>query len=230
MLAMALLLAAGMSYLFYDTLAYTPLTGIYTGIVAVGVLSNMEHKNRMQVAMEFLALLEQMSAALYAGVSFENSYVRAVRALQEQYGSDARLCGVLENGIVQLGMNVPLVQVFTYLAEQTALEDIVLFSGVAAIAHKNGGNLMQVIAQASGHIREKQRTDQEIAAMISAKKMEQSIMCGMPLAMLVYMKLSNPGYFSVLYHTVSGALFMSACLAVMLIAYLLGRHCVDIQI
>lgn len=222
-------MAVVISDLFYDSYLYTPLTCILTGMIAAGVISNRMHANRMQAAAEFLALLEQMSAALYAGVSFENSYARAVHTLQEQ-GGCGRLSGVFENGIAQLGLNVPLVHVFAELAKQTGLEDVELFYGAASIAHKNGGNLIHVIAQAAWHIREKQRTDQEIAALISAKKMEQTIMCGMPFAMLIYMKMTNPGYFDVLYHTLPGVLFMSVCLLVILIAYLLGRHFVDIRI
>lgn len=227
---MSILCAWGMSELFYDSAAYIPFLMAPTAVIAFGILRGMVEKKRMQAVMEFQELLNYVSAGLYAGLSLENSFIRGIAALKEQHLDGLILLCSLEEGVTKLRLNIPITQVLEELARQTEIEDVAHFARVTAAAQKNGGNLIQMIAQAVGHITDKLKTDLEIAAMISAKKMEQSIMCVMPFAMVLYMKLTSPQYFDALYHNAFGVIFMSLCLLVILLSYLLGRYLVDIKV
>lgn len=219
----------GISELFYDSMAYTLFVAVPMAVIVMGLFKGMIEKNRLEAATEFQELLSHISAGLYAGGSLEHSYIRGVAALKEQHAGRMILFGSLEEGVARLKLNVPMTQVLEGIAEQTELEDAMHFARITAVAQKSGGNLIHIIAQAAGHISEKQKTDREIAVMISGKKTEQSVMCVMPFAIMLYMKLTNPGYFDVLYHNPFGVMFMSACLCMILLAYLLGRYMVDIK-
>lgn len=224
------LTAWGMSKLFYDSVIYMPLLMIPIAVVVVSFLKEMIKKNRLRAAIEFQELMEQMSAGLYAGNSLEHSYIRGVCGLKEQHPEGMLLMGLWEEGVKRLRLNVPIVQVLEELANRTGLEDVEHFARVTLVAQRNGGNLIHVIAQATGHISEKIKTDHEIEAIISAKKMEQSIMCVMPFVMMLYVRLMSPQYFDVLYHNAFGVVFMTACLSVIFVAYLFGRYLVDIKV
>lgn len=220
----------GVSMLFYDSMAFAPLILIPVAAIVLGVFGDIRDKNKMQAALEFQELLSHISAALYAGSSLENSFIRAVAILGEQYPSQMILARPLEEGVAKLRLNMPVTQVLQELAVQTGLEDVEHFADIIGVAQRSGGNLIHVIAQAIGHIGDKLKTDREIAAVISGKKTEHSVMCVMPFAMMLYMKLTSPGYFDGLYHTAFGFIFMSMCLCVISLAYMMGRYIVDIKI
>lgn len=219
----------GVSKLFYDSMIYALFIAVPASVIVMGFFRDMSEKNRMAGAMEFQELLSHISAGLYAGSSLEHSYIRGVAALKEQHVGRMMLAIPLAEGAARLRLNVPVSQVLEELAVQTGLEDAMHFAGIIAAAQKSGGNLIHIIAQAIGHISERQKTDREIAVMISGKKTEQGVMCIMPFAMMLYMRLTSPGYFDVLYHDPFGVVFMSACLCMILLAYLLGRYMVNIK-
>lgn len=221
--------ALGVSELFYDSITYALFVFVPVMVIVMGFFRGIKVKNQMNAAMEFQELLSHISAGLYAGSSLEHSFIRGVAAIKEQRMEHMILSATLEEGVAKLKLNVPVTQVLEGIAVQTGLEDAMHFARITAVAQKSGGNLIQIITQAVGHISDKQKTDREIAVMISGKKTEQGVMCVMPFAMMLYMKLTSPEYFDVLYHNPFGVMFMSACLCMILLAYLLGRHMVDIK-
>lgn len=218
----------GISLLFYDALWGVAGLLFPAGFIYQDCVKILEKKKRQKAAVEFKELLESVSAGLYAGLSLENSYIRAVKAVMELYGGKLLLMQPLKEGVCKLELHVPIVQIISELAEVTQLEDIKRFAALTAVAQRNGGNLIHIISQATGHISDKMKTDQEIVSMLAAKRMEQNVMCLMPFVMMLYMKVTNHAYFDVLYHNVFGMVFMTACLLVIFFAYMLGRHIVDI--
>ena len=49
----------------------------------------------------------------------------------------------------------------------------------------------------------------------------------MPMGILLYLKVTSPGYFDVLYGNVEGVCVMSVCLAVYLAAYALSERMME---
>lgn len=225
-----LCLLFGVSKLFFDSLWALPGLAGGAAYLFKRACREMQKKKKLKACCEFRELLESISANLYAGMSLENSFMRGVESLRELYGSQAALLPALEEGIRRLKLNMPMEQVLHLLAEAADMEDMRSFAALAAAAQKNGGNLIQMIGQSCSHISEKMQTDQEIATLISAKRMEQQIMCCMPFGMMLYMRLSSPGYFDVLYHNVFGIMFMSVCLLCVFAAYVMGKYIIDITI
>ena len=62
----------------------------------------------------------------------------------------------------------------------------------------------------------------ELSTLLSGKKMELNVMKVMPFAILVYIGMSNPGYFDTLYGNFTGIAIMTGCLAVYMAACALG--------
>ena len=73
-------------------------------------------------------------------------------------------------------------------------------------------------------IGQKIELQQEIAVMLSGKQMEQNIMKMMPFGILLYIGLTDQGYFDVLYHNWQGVALMTGCLAIYLLAYYIGER------
>ena len=79
-------------------------------------------------------------------------------------------------------------------------------------------------------IGDKIETAKEIQTLIAAKKLEGRIMDIIPCFIILYIDLSSPGFFDVLYYTLFGRVIMTACLAVYLGAILLSEKIMSIEV
>ena len=70
----------------------------------------------------------------------------------------------------------------------------------------------------------------EIEATLAAKKSEQLIMSLMPAGIILYMRLTSPGFLDVLYGNPFGICAMTVCLGIYAGAYWMGRRIVDIEV
>ena len=62
------------------------------------------------------------------------------------------------------------------------------------------------------------------------KEAEQMIMSLMPAGIILYLKLTSPGFLSVLYGNLFGMCAMTLCLGIYVLSYWLGRRIVDIEV
>ena len=79
-------------------------------------------------------------------------------------------------------------------------------------------------------IEEKIDVKKEIDSLLSAKKMEHTFMSLMPAGIILYMRLTSPGFLDVLYHNIAGVCIMTICLILYLTAFFFGRRMVQIEI
>ena len=130
----------------------------------------------------------------------------------------------------QVGLNTPLEKLLTDFAFRSGLEDVQSFSQVFQFAKRGGGDLTAIIHSTSMRIGDKVELEREIRTAMSAKKMEQKIMSGMPLFILLYIGFSSPGFLEPLYGNPLGVLVMTICLGAYGGSILLARKIVNIQI
>ena len=89
---------------------------------------------------------------------------------------------------------------------------------------------LEIIRNAVRQMSEKIDVEREITTLMSAKKMEFKIMTMIPMAMILYMKISFPQFFDVLYGNILGVVIMSACLLVYFVAYEVGKRIVEVEV
>ncbi len=216
----------GISLLFFDSIWGLIALSVPYGMLFREFMKEREAVRKKDAVAEFKEFLENLSSNLYAGMSFEHSFVNAYVQTKKLFLKHFVLEQPLINAKEKLQNHVPMEEVLFQFAEQAMLDEIWDFATLTSIAKRKGGNLMKIIRQANDHIGERMRLEQEIATVTAAKRLEQSIMCVMPFLMMIYMKFTNESYFEVLYHNPMGILFMSVCLFVIFIAYKLGTKIV----
>ena len=89
------------------------------------------------------------------------------------------------------------------------------------------GKVIQKVARMLG---DRIDVKKEIEATLSAKKSEQFIMSLMPAGIILYLRLSSPGFLDVLYGNPFGICAMTVCLVIYGGAYWMGRKIVDIEV
>lgn len=220
----------GTGYLFYDSW----IGGVCLLPAVVIVCRRYEawkkKRKNARMLLEFKELLYALAANLRTGYAMENAWIAAGKDMLLLYPQGCLLSGELEMVGRQLRLNVPIEKAIREFAGRSCLEEIESFSEVLSTAKRSGGNLVHMMEKTVTVITEKIELEQEIQTMLSGKRLEQKIMCGMPVFMLVYLKLTNPSYLNCMYHNWIGISIMTICLAGTGIAAYWGSRIVGIEV
>ncbi len=216
--------------LFYESLIGTLL--ISPMLLLYLKLKRIKHikERRWRLNLEFRDGIISLLAALNAGYSSEHAFEETVRDLENLYQKNALIMEEFYSINNQLKMNITVEQALTDLGNRSGVEDIVSFAEIFATAKRTGGDLIRVIKTTCNTINDKIEIKREIVTLVTAKQFEANIMKLIPVGILLYMRISSPGYLSPLYHNLSGVLVMTALLMVYLGAYLLIDKITDIEL
>lgn len=220
----AVLLVGFLAYFFYRSIwAVLPLSII--GVFYFRMLTQKKRDRcREELTFQFKECILSVAASLKAGYAVENAFMESRADMSLLYGQESFIYQELE--LIRRGLiiNITLEEQLLDLADRSGSEEISQFAKVFSIAKRSGGNLPEVISFSSGLIGEKIDARQEMQTLLSGRQMEQNIMKLMPFGVLLYIGISYPGYFDVLYHNWQGAAIMTGCLALYLSACVLGER------
>ena len=187
-------------------------------------------KKEQQFRTQFRDSIQEMSAVLKTGYSVENAIREVSRELSSLYDKDTRIRKEYTRMTHQIDMKMPVAEVLEKFAERTGQEDVEDFVNVFAAAKKSGGDSIAIIKNAVRIISGKIDTEKEIQTMIASKKLEFDIMCIVPFAIILYMKITFGEFLSVLYGNAVGMIVMTICMCVYLAAYKIGRKIIRIEV
>lgn len=189
-----------------------------------------ERREKARMLEEFKELLYSLSGNLKAGYSVENAWAAAVGELHILYPQNGPLLEEAEAVIKKLHLHIPVETAVDEFSEQSGLEEIRSFAEVLHTAKRSGGNLAHMMDKTTEVIAEKIEVEQEIQTLLSGKKLEQRIMCGMPVLMLLYLRLTNGTYLEAVYHNWTGIIIMTVCLLGTGLAAYWGGRVVRIEV
>lgn len=189
------------------------------------------HLKRKQIGRRREALLDQfrecilsVATLLQAGYSLENAFLRVRQEMEIVYGRDSDIYRELSFVRSGLHINIAIEDLLDEFARRSACKDITQFAQVVTIAKHSGGDMAEIMANTAKRIGRKIDLQKELQTALGGKRMELNVMKYIPFAILVYISIGNPGYFDVLYHNLTGIIFMTGCLVILLISVLVGEH------
>lgn len=223
-------ITALIAYVFYRSYIAFFIISPLTLLFVRNKCSDLRDKRYLVLSIQFKELMNSMIASLQAGYSIENSFVHSYSDLSLLFGKGSYIAR--EVGIIVKGMrnNSNVEDLLMDFGLRSHVDDIRDFAEIFKIAKRSGGNLPRMIQQTADIIGEKMDVRRKIATIISAKKMEQSIMNIIPFGIILYIDWSSPGFFDALYHNITGILIMTAMLGVYLFAYMMARKIIDIKV
>lgn len=218
------------SYLFYGTFWMMILFSPYL----IWHMKNWKRerilRKQQNFRFQFKELILSLASALSVGYSLENALKEADKDLQRIYKEEDIVMRELSLMVRQVQMNIPVEKAFQDLADRVQDEDVETFVTVFAMAKRSGGDAIEIIRNAVRQMGEKIDVEREIVTIMSAKKMEFRIMTLIPFGMILYLRISFPEFFQVLYGNLIGVVVMSVCLLVYLIAYVCGKRMIEIEV
>lgn len=218
-----------LGYFFYRSV----LAGIF--LSPIGILfyrqlaGQKKEKQKADLSAQFKECILCAAANLRAGYSAENAFCQSYGDMIMLFGDNC-LIGKELMWIKQgLQNNMNLEDLLEDFGERSGLEEIREFAGVFAIAKRGGGNLPAVISDTAVILSDKLEMQKEIRVLISGRQLEQKIMSVIPFGIVLYVEITTPGYFDILYGNLSGITVMSICLGIYVIAYVLAHQMIQIK-
>ncbi len=190
----------------------------------------MTEKKKQLLRMHFRDFLTAVHMGIRSGYALENAVRSAGRDMQILYGDSDPLVKELNRMICQLEYRIPVEKLLLEMGRNTGIGEIQSFSELISITKRTGGNLGKVLEDTWRILSRKIDTELEIQTLLAARKYEQSVMSLMPAAMILYLKITFPGFVEHLYGNTAGVLIMTAALLLYLGAFALGRWMVQIEV
>ena len=217
-------------YLFYKTVFVAFALPAVFWLCMKMVRKEERKRSKKNMNVQFRDMLVSLSCAMRAGYSVENALREAADEMKLTYGGESEICLQLKIMLNQLGMGMPVRDVFLDLAQRSGIEDINTFAQVFSIAQRSGGDMVEIIKKTTDDISQKVDTRGEIDVLVSAKRLECNIMMLMPPGIILYINISSDSLLDPLYGNTAGVLIMTLCLGLYVLAWYLGYTLTDISV
>lgn len=188
-------------------------------------------QRKQQMLREWKEVLGCIMVSLETGYSLENSFIEARLELEQLVG-DKESCVLEELRLLErrLSTSISLEDAFNDFAERSGIEEIENLAQIITLGKRSGGNLIHMIRKMHVSLTNKWDVEEEIATLVSGKKMEQKIMSYMPIGILFYMRVTNASYIQALYHNALGVVVSIISVTVMQWANLYSAKLIRIEV
>lgn len=218
------------AYVFYRSrIAFVVLLPIVVFVIRKKK-QECKEKRKLSLSIQFRELMSSLIAGLHAGYSVENAFTNSYQDMVLLFGRKSMIAKELGYISKSIKNNRNIEELLDGFAERSHVDDIKDFAEIFRIAKRSGGDLPAMIQQTADVISDKMEVRRRISTIISAKKMEQTIMNFVPFGIILYIDASSPGFFDSLYYNITGVAIMTALMVVYFVAYILAEKIMDIRI
>lgn len=207
-----LLKAFGISLLtmwsFFDFSVCSFWVLILVPIYILRARKSRKQEKEWQLTLAFQDALLYFRNALLAGYSPENGMRETLKGLQQMYQKTHPICRGFRRMLSGMELGSSMEEVWLSFGECSGSEDIRHFAEILSVVKRTGGDISLVLRQSGDIIQDKIEVKRELRAAIASKEAEFQIMCVLPYAILLYLKLFAPSMSSSLYHNTFGIAFM----------------------
>lgn len=190
----------------------------------------LQRERQQRLAVEFKDLILAVTASMQTGHSVENAFLEAGRDLAAIHGAEADMCRELSRMQAGIRNNLAVEQLLYQLGRRSGVTEMEEFTGIFMIAKRSGGNLKEMVRRTAQMTEDKLEIREEIQVILSERVYEQKIMRLAPFGLILYLKLTSPGFFDRLYHNPLGICVMTVCLGLYLAAGYLAGKISDIKV
>lgn len=230
LLGKSLLILLAISYTFYHSFLLFLFFIPFALLIPFFLRAELRKKRQNQLLIQFKEMISILSSFLSAGYSIENAFIATIPDLSALIGEKSYMVEELKQIKRALSINRPLEEPLSQFALRSGLDDIHNFSEIFLVAKRSGGELCEIIQHSSSIIHDKLTIREEILTLSAAKRFEQKIMNAIPFFIILYLNVSSPDFFSILYSSIMGRIIMTFALLIYLFAIYLSQKIISIPI
>lgn len=218
-------------YVFYRSILLFWLLLLPAACYPLHKRKALAREREKRLVSEFRDAILAIAAALRAGYAVENAMEEALKELKILHaGKESLMVRELEGMLYKIRMNQAAEMVFLDFGKRSGVDVIQEFAEIFAAAKKSGGELIRMVDRTAVWIGEKIQVKEEISVITAARRYEQKLMNGMPLFLVLYLDVSSPDYFAILYQTLFGRMVMTVCLGIYLFAIWMAERILKIEV
>lgn len=215
-------------YIFYRSIIICLIICPLSLLFLRQISKDLCKKRKKDLAKEFNEGIYLVYTALSAGKSLEQSF--HVAFMEMDKNQFPLLYGEFRRIVHKIDINENVEKVMTEFAERTGIDDIQDFADILVTSKRTEGDIIKIIKRTMNLMGEKADITREIENNIAQKKLEQKILMGMPVFMILFLGVTSKGYLDPLYNTLGGRVAMTLALIVMVICYGIANKITDIKI
>ncbi|MDP9526709.1 type II secretion system F family protein [Pseudomonas protegens] len=189
--------------------------GLLAGVLVPPLLLRLSiawlYQRRLKRMIEQLpALLDHSVRSLKSGRTLADAVLGAIEASNDPL---KQAMGRVQRN-VQLGVNLP--DAVSDFAEFYQQDELRMFALGLKVNHRYGGNASELLENLIKLIREREQGARQLRAMTGETRMTAWVMGSLPLLLVSYFMLTNPGYMLGMWHDPSGQamLITAVCLQI----------------
>lgn len=218
------------AHFFYDSIYPVIFFNLFLRKFFKTVAIFLHKRRNSKIRMEFLDFIMALSASLNTGYSFENAILETQSTIENLYGTSSIMLEEINLMKKKLLLNIPVENIFDNFSNRIGIEEITSFSEIVKISKKGGGDMISIIKSTAFVLREKIELKEEIETIVSSRKFEQLIMYLMPFVIFIYIDLTQHGFFSPLYHNITGIIVSTFCLIIYMCSILISKKILEIEV
>jgi tight adherence protein B len=206
------------------------IVGLVAGRIFVPTRTKqIRDKNARNLNSQFRDFLEAFNTSIGAGKNVVDSFHAVYDDMRIQYEEDAFIVKELEVILSGMANNFAVEDLMEDLGNRSGNDDIVSFANVFRISYRKGGNLKDTINTTHSILSDKMEIKEEIETMVSASKMEQTVMIFMPVVLIGIMKSMSPD-FAANFATPAGIASTTIAIGLFIVSYFVGRKILNIKL
>ena len=206
------------------------IVGLVAGRIFVPARTKqIRDKNARTLNSQFRDFLEAFNTSIGAGKNVVDSFHAVYDDMRIQFEEDAFIVKELEVILSGMANNFDVEDLMEDLGNRSGNDDIVSFANVFRISYRKGGNLKDTINTTHSILSDKMEIKEEIETMVSASKMEQTVMIFMPVGLIGIMKSMSPD-FAANFATPAGIASTTIAIALFIVSYFVGRKILNIKL
>lgn len=222
-------LDAGISFLFYNSAAAMIPGAFLIYLYYREKKRRLKNRRMRRMRCELREFLNALIAALQTGRSIENAFSAALKDTEGYVETGSDFAEEMRKICAGVLVGQPLEKLLLDFAMRSHMEELEYFAEVFRIGKRSGGNLIGILKNTIRMLQERMDAEEEIYTVISQARLEFYIMCVVPLAIIVYLRITAGGLLEVLYGNLTGILVMTACLILYGGCYLYGKKLLEIE-
>jgi tight adherence protein B len=206
------------------------IVGLVAGRIFVPTRTKqIRDKNARTLNSQFRDFLEAFNTSIGAGKNVVDSFHAVYDDMRIQFEEDAFIVKELEVILSGMANNFDVEDLMEDLGNRSGNDDIVSFANVFRISYRKGGNLKDTINTTHSILSDKMEIKEEIETMVSASKMEQTVMIFMPVVLIGIMKSMSPD-FAANFATPAGIASTTIAVGLFVVSYFVGRKILNIKL
>ena len=206
------------------------IVGLVAGRIFVPTRTKqIRDKNARNLNSQFRDFLEAFNTSIGAGKNVVDSFHAVYDDMRIQFEEDAFIVKELEVILSGMANNFDVEDLMEDLGNRSGNDDIVSFANVFRISYRKGGNLKDTINATHSILSDKMEIKEEIETMVSASKMEQTVMLFMPIALIGIMKSMSPD-FAANFASPAGVASTTIAIGLFIVSYFVGRKILNIKL